>query len=160
MTTGPRLHAVYTGRSTNWPVLVAMCALLVPLIVLAAGDGGSWLAPDLLAPLAVILVAVVLAVLMTTSVRATAGPRGVTVHFGVFGWPRLRYPLHRILRADVVDVPASHWTWGVHWTPRRGTMLTLCGGPALRLTLVSGRTVTISTPDPAAAAAAVERARR
>lgn len=160
MNTQPHQLSVYTGRATNWPLLVVLCALVLPLVILGVGGDGSWLAPDFIVPLILLVAFVVLVVLMSTSVRATAGPRGVTVHFGVFGWPRFHYPLHRIAHADVVEVSASSAMWGVHWTPRRGTMLTLCGGHALRLTLRSGRTVTISTPDPAGAVAAVERARR
>jgi hypothetical protein len=39
-------------------------------------------------------------------------------------------------------------------------MLTLRTGPALRLTLITGRKVTISTPHPDAAVNALETARR
>ncbi|MGD9573039.1 MAG: hypothetical protein AB7V62_14230 [Thermoleophilia bacterium] len=159
MTTHPQAYAVYTGRSTNWPVLVLMCVLLVPLLALAAQSEGWSAAEQIVFPVLIVAPTAVV-VLIASSLRATAGPRGVTVHLGVLGWPRFRYPLERIARAEVVDVPASHWTWGVHWWPGRGTMLTLRGGEALRLTLVNGRRVTISTPDPAAAAAILTEAGR
>ncbi len=158
MTTHPQAYAVYTGRSTNWPILIGMCVLLVPLLALAAGSEGWTDAQQIVFPL-LIVAPTAAVVLMASSLRATAGPRGVTVHLGVLGWPRFRYPLARIARAEVVDVPASQWTWGVHWWFGRGTMLTLRGGEALRLTLVNGRRVTISAPDPHTAVAILEAAR-
>lgn len=82
----------------------------------------------------------------------------MTVHFGVFGWPRFRYPLERIARADVVDVPVYFWGCVMYWSPRRGLMLTLRSGPALRIVLTNGRRITVSTPDPEAAVRAIEAA--
>lgn len=154
--------AVYTGRATNWPALIIGAALLVLLIGMGMTGEASSGSPGAVAPLAVVLVVSAGIAVMTTSLRASAGPRGVTAHFGVFGWPRFRYPLARIAHAEAVDVPAWPWAWiwGPFWSPSWGTMLTLRGGGALRLTLVGGRTVTISTPDPEAAVAALEDARR
>jgi hypothetical protein len=95
-------------------------------------------------------------VLTASSVRATAGPNGVSVHFGVFGWSRFRYPMARIRHVEVVDIPLSQFAWGIYWAPRCGLMLTLRSGPALRLT--NSRRVTISTPHPTDVAQAIESA--
>jgi hypothetical protein len=82
------------------------------------------------------------------------------VHFGVFGWPRFRYPISRIQHAEAIEIPSSRWACGIYWSPRRGLMLTLRTGPALRLSLITGRKVTISTPHPDAAVNALDTARR
>jgi len=153
------MKSVYSGRSTNWLMIVLSTALLVPFLWFAADSEGSWTAAGLLVPLIVMLAAAVANLLTATSVRTTAGPNGITVHFGVIGWPRFRYPLDRIATAEAITVPSAWWTWGIYWSPRRGLMLTLCAGQALRLTLTNGRKVTISTPHPQSAVEAIEQAR-
>jgi hypothetical protein len=156
--TNPTVHTIYSGRSTNWPMIWLSIALVVPLVVMAKGPGDSWASIGLAIPL---IVAVAAAdVLTATSVRTTVGPKGVAVHFGVLGWPRFRYPLHRIEHVEAIEVPMSQLAWGMYWWPRRGLMLTLRTGPALRLTLTNGRKVTISTPDPQTALLAIDSARR
>jgi hypothetical protein len=152
-------RTVYTGRSTNWPMIVLSMALLVPLVVMARGPGDSWTSAGMFIPLLVVFIAAAVNLLTTTSVRAVCGPNGVTVYFGVFGWPRFRYPINRIQHAEAVELRSSIWTWGIYWSPRRGLMLTLCTGPALHLLLTNGRQVTISTPDPIAAVLAIDHAR-
>jgi len=155
----PTINTVYSGRSTNWLMIGLSTALLVPLLWMAADMKESWSELGLIIPVAITLVAAVVNLLTATSVRTTAGTNGVTVHFGAVGWPRFRYSLQRIERAEAVTIPLSWWAWGIYWSPRRGLMLTLCTGPALRLTLTNGRKVTISTPQPEAAVAAIEQAR-
>lgn len=154
-----RPHTVYTGRSTNWPAIILTTALVVPLAVMAVAGEGSWTAIGLLIPLGIVVATAIVNLLTATSVRATAGPNGVTINFGVFGWPRFRYPIQRIQLAEAITIPSSQWAWGIYWSPRRGLMLTLRTGPALRLILTNGRTVTISTPEPEAAVIAIHRQR-
>jgi hypothetical protein len=158
--TDPSIHTIYTGRSTNWPLIWLSTALVVPLLVMANGSDGSWTSVDIVIPLAVIVAAMSINVVTASSVRATAGANGVTVHFGVFGWPRFRYPISRIQHAEAIEIPSSRWACGIYWSPRRGLMLTLRTGPALRLILITGRKVTISTPHPEAAVNALDAARR
>lgn len=158
--TDPSIHTIYTGRSTNWPAIWLSTALVVPLLVMAKGSDGSWTSLGIVVPLVVIVAAALINLLTASSGRAIAGANGVTVHFGVFGWPRFRYPHRRIRHADAIEIPSSRLAWGIWWSPRRGLMLTLRTGPALRLTLTSGRHVTISTPHPDAAVQAIDTARR
>lgn len=150
---------VYTGRSTNWPLIWLSIVLAVPLLAMGASSQGSWTSSGLIAPLAVAGGAILVNLLTGTSVRSTTGPNGVTVHFGVVGWPRFRYRLDRIRHATAVDLRVGPCSWGIWWSPRRGLLLTLRSGPAIRLELTNGRIVTISTPDAAAAVAALDRAR-
>lgn len=154
-----RPHTVYTGRSTNWLMIVLTTALVVPLAWGALQGKGSWTATGVLIPLGIVVVAAAVNLLTATSVRATAGPNGVLVSFGAFGWPRFRYAIDRIERADAITVPSSQWGWGIYWSPRKGLMLTLRTGPALRLTLTNGRKVTVSTPDPQAAVDVIRQGR-
>ena len=147
--THPAIHTYYSGRATNWPALAISTALAVPLVATAVTADGTWRTPGIVVPLVVVTLTVLVNVVTASSVRAIAGPHGVTVHFGVFGWPRFHYPAARIRRAEAVDIPSSQWAWGIYWSPRRGLMLTLRTGPALRLTLDNGRRITVSTPTPA-----------
>ncbi|MFC8077435.1 hypothetical protein ACFUN8_18105 [Streptomyces sp. NPDC057307] len=152
---GPGRHSVYTGRATNWPMVVlsvALVGLLLAVSNLSASDHG-----DLLILLLVIGTGVLLEVLTSASVRTAAGPHGVTVRFGVLGLPRCRYRLAQIAHAEVIDLSAWSVAYGFWWTPRR-TCCTLRSGPALRLTLNSGRTVTITVPDAPAAVAVIREA--
>jgi hypothetical protein len=130
--------------------------LLVPLFVLGQESNGSWRE---LAPLVVFFVAgVVLYALTGSSVRTTAGPQGVSIHFGPLGWPRCTYRLDQIERAEVIDLHPWYVVFGFWWDPRR-TCCTIRSGPTLRLLLSNGRAVTVTTPDPHAAVAAVDEAR-
>lgn len=156
----PTTRTTYSGRSTNWPALVLSVLFALPVALLARPSGQAWATPTIAIPLALVIVACLASALTASSLRALAGPRGVTVHFGVFGWPRFHYPIERIAHADVVDVPAFFWGCVLYWTPRRGLMLTLRTGPALRLFLTNGRRITVSTPEPEAALRAIESARR
>lgn len=151
---GPGRHSVYTGRATNWPMVGLSVALVVSLLALSnmsLGDRGDLVI--LLLAIAVVL----LEGLTATSIRTTAGPHGVTVRFGVLGWPRCTYRLAQIAHAEVIDLPAWSVVYGFWWTPRR-TCCTLRSGPTLRLTLHSGRTVTITVPDVPAAVAVIREA--
>jgi hypothetical protein len=141
--TFPGRHSIYTGRVTNWPMVILSIALAVPLAAMAN-------TPDLAVPLLVFAAVVLVNLLTATNVRTTAGPNGVTIRFGILGWPRGTYRIDRIRLAEVVDLPPWSVSYGFWWTPRR-TCCTVRSGPTLRLTLRSGRTVTVTVPDPEAA---------
>ena len=147
--TGP--FSLYTGRVTNWPMVVLSIALVVPLLML----GNS---PVLVIPLLVVAAGALVNLLTAGSIRTAAGPNGVSVRFGVLGWPRGTYRIAQIERAEVVDLPVWSVVYGFWWTPRR-TSCTVRSGPTLRLTLHSGRIVTITVPDAHAAVAAIQAAR-
>lgn len=154
-------YSIYTGRSTNWPLVVTLTiALMLPLVLLGTLSPGSWLDPAGPAiPLLVAAAVVLVAVLTGLSVRTAAGPNGISVHCGMFGWPRRTYRLADIERAEVTDLKPSLWrvSLGYWWTPRH-TYFTVRTGTALRLTLRSGRSVTITVPDPHAALAIIHEA--
>lgn len=143
---------VYSGRVTNWPLIWAMNGLAVLLVAFSGVHG-----PD--RGLIVVAAVIVVTNLTMTSVRTTAGPNGVVVRYGVLGYPRFRFAAASIERAEGIEL-ARHQVggWGIHWTPWRGTRLTIRSGPTLVLHLVHGGRVQISAVDAAAAADVVNRA--
>ena len=141
---------VYSGRTTNWPVIIAALAGGVALALFGRPWDGPW--PGMIGLIALVLVLLILGLVTSTSLRVTTGPRGVQIRCGVFGWPRFAYPRERIAAAEIVTVSLwQTWNWGVSWTPRSGWMFVLRSGPALRLTLTNGRRVTVGVTDPQAA---------
>jgi len=149
---------VLTARATNWPMIWLTAALAVPLLVMAGPSRADWHQPAFLLPVAVVVLCITVNVLTLSSLRTSAGPQGVTAHFGVLGWPRFRYPVARIRSVEETCVTASQWAWGLTWSPRRGLVLALRNGPAIRLVLTSGRVVTIGVPDAARAVAVLAAA--
>jgi hypothetical protein len=127
------------------------------LVVAGKNAGVSWRSVTI--PLVLVAIGILLNVLTASSVRATAGPNGFTVRWGMLGWPSCSYDLAEIATAEVIDLPWRSVSWGFWWTPRR-TCATLRSGPAVRLTLRSGRTVTVTVPRPDEAVAAINQARR
>jgi hypothetical protein len=145
---------VYSGRTTNWPLIGIAVAGGVALALFGRPWAGPW--PGMLGPLALALAALAVGLLTSTSMRVTAGPRGVQVRFGVFGWPRFAFPRERISGGEIVTVSMWRtWNWGVSWTPRAGWTFVLRSGPAVRLTLTNGRRVTVGVSDPEEALAAL-----
>ncbi len=150
-----RRHTVYTGRTTNWPMVAATSIGAVLVVVMGATGDGGWLALGL--PLTLVAIGVLLNVLTSSSVRASAGPMGFDVRWGLIGWPRCTYPLDQIATAEVVDVPWTRVSYGLWWTPRR-TNCTIRPGSAVRLVLTSGRIVTVTVPDTDLAVRAITEA--
>lgn len=146
--------SVYTGRETNWTSVIISGLLLIPLVGLAAaGSVNTVVVFTLLA-----LVGLLAEVMTASDVRVTCGTQGLSVHWGFIGWPRVNYALDEIADASVVNVPWWAVSYGLWWTPWT-TVCTVRRGPALRLRLHSGRTVTVTVPDPQAALAALLGAR-
>ncbi|MEU6587484.1 hypothetical protein [Nocardia sp. NPDC046763] len=137
---------VYTCRVTNWPMFRLNIILLVVLgSAFFTGSGPWWGFALLTFSLLLNLVLAVVAI----SQRVTAGPTGLTVSLGPLGFPRVKVARARITHAETIpSTPA--WS-GVPWKPKRGWLLTPKSGPALRVRLASGRILTISMPEPAAA---------
>jgi hypothetical protein len=153
------VSALYAGRSTNWPTIWLSIGLMVPLVVMGGASKGAWTSGGFVVPVAGIASVALVNVLTASSVRTTAGTNGVRVHFGVFGWPHFRYSMSRIRHAEAIEIPPSLLAWGIWWSRRFGLMLALRSGPALCLTLATGRKVTISTPHPDVAVKAIDAAR-
>jgi hypothetical protein len=153
----PHQYAVYTGRTTSWPMVAATSVGILLLVLMGKTSNDTWGDPVIFVPLILVAIGVLAEVLTGSSVRATAGPNGLTIHWGLIGWPRCTYRLDEIERAEVIDLPWWRVSYGLWWTPRR-TNCTVRSGPTLRLSLRNHRTVTITVPDPAAAVTALHEA--
>ncbi|CAB4771754.1 unannotated protein [freshwater metagenome] len=145
---------VYTGRATNWLGVIVSGLLLVPLVGLTATNSvdTTVVLVGLLA-----LIGLLAEVATASDVRATCGRQGVSFYWGVAGWPRASYRLDDIAEATIATIPWWAVSYGLWWTPWR-TVCTVRIGPALRLRLDNGRTVTVTVPDPHAALDALRSA--
>lgn len=155
---GDSTLAVYTGRTTSWLTVAGTCVSSALLAFGAISSGGLGSDLVIVLPLVLIAIGVLAEVLTASSVRAAAGPNGFTIRWGSFGWPRCSYPLDQIERAEVIGLPWWRVSFGFWWTPKR-TSCTLRTGPTVRLTLSSGRIVTVTVPEPDAAVAALRAAK-
>ena len=154
---GPTQHAVYTGRTTSWPMVATTCAGALLVVVMGKESNGAWADLLFVVPFVLVAIGVLANVLTASSVRATAGPNGFTIRWGLVGWPRCTYRLDEIVNAEVFDLPWWRVSYGFWWTPKR-TNCTVRSGPAVRLSLRNQRIVTITVPEPAAAVAALREA--
>ncbi|MEO7369890.1 MAG: hypothetical protein ABIZ69_03450 [Ilumatobacteraceae bacterium] len=154
---GKNPHAVYTGRTTSWPMVVTTCAGALLVVLMGKESNGAWGDLMFVAPLILVAIGVLANVLTSSSVRATAGPNGFTVHWGLVGWPRCTYRLDEIVNAEVIDLPWWRVSYSFWWTPKR-TNCTVRSGPTVRLSLRNRLIVTITVPEPAAAVAALREA--
>jgi len=145
---------VYSGRMTNWPLIVVAMAAFAALVVMGRPWAGPW--PGMAVPIAIALVLAAGGLATSTSFRVTTGPKGVQVRCGAIGWPRFSYPAERIAAVDIVTVtPWKSWDYGLVWTRAGGWNFVLRSGPALRLTLTNGRHATVGVNDPQSALAAL-----
>ena len=153
---GPNPYAVYTGRTTSWPMVAATSVGALLLALMSTRSAVEWDDLTFVVPLIAIAIGIVAEIVTGSSVRTTAGPNGLTIRWGLFGWPRCTYRLDQIERAEVIDLPWWRVSYGLWWTPRH-TNCTVRSGPTLKIRLRNGRTVTITVPDPPAALAALRR---
>jgi hypothetical protein len=118
------------------PFLLWMAA--VPLAFLPLIATKYWWAP---------VTATVVIALMAAAV-VTVSEKGLSVGLGPWGWPRLRVPLEKVERAEVIDVrPLAYGGWGLRWVP--GTVgVILRSGPGIRVVKPSGREFVVTVDDP------------
>ncbi|MEZ5383217.1 MAG: hypothetical protein R2754_15665 [Microthrixaceae bacterium] len=145
-------HAVYTGRTTSWPMVASTCFGALLIVLMGRQATAPW--SDLSLPLLLVAIGGLVNLLTASSVRATAGPNGLTIRWGLVGWPRCHYRLDEIANAEVIDLAWWRVSWGFWWTPKR-TCSTVRSGPTVKLTLLNHRTVTLTVPEPDAVVAAL-----
>ena len=151
---GRSQYEVYTGRTTSWPMVATTSAGTLLIVLMSTQSSDGWSDMMTIVPLIVVAIGVLAEVLTGSSVRATAGPNGLTVRWGLIGWPRCTYRPDEIEHAEVFDLPWWRVSYGLWWTPKR-TNCTVRSGPTLRLSLRNHRTVIITVPEPEAAVAAL-----
>ena len=153
----PTPTTAYTSRATNWPFLAAASALAVPLVAM----GLTAAEPERsLIGTVVVTGVIVVGILMSTSLRVTAGTGGVTVRSGLLGVPRWTFPIERIAHAEPAELAPWAIFGGIWWSPRDGLRITQRTGPALRLRLTDGRRVTLTVNEPDVALAVLNQAIR
>ncbi len=138
---GQSRHAVYTGRTTSWPMVAATCFGALFVVFMGRQADGAWGDLVFVVPLLLVALGSLANVLTASSVRTTAGPNGFTIRWGLIGWPSCTYRLDEIEHAEVIDLPWWRVSYGFWWTPKR-TNCTVRSGPTVRLTLHNQRIVT------------------
>ena len=123
--------------------------LLLPLPVLLAAVSAVE-RRDAASLEALAVTAVVCAVGLLGLGRLTIELRGdiLAWSFGYLGWPRWQLPLAQVVQVDV-GRPSLWRGAGIKGLLGKDRLYTVAvGGPALRLTLTDGRSVTLGTPEP------------
>lgn len=153
----PSRHTVYTGRTTSWPMVAATCVCACLLVLAGKESNAAWSDRMFVVPVVLVAIGMLAEVLTGSSVRATVGPNGFTIRWGLVGWPRCTYRIDEVEHAEVIDLPWWRVSYGFWWTPK-STTCTVRSGPTVRLTLRSQRIVTITVPEPERAVAALRDA--
>jgi MFS family permease len=138
----PGQRAFWSGRAANPAMLWTL--LLVPGAIVLLSAGIPW-------PTAVWIALVGIAVTAVSyRLRATVGTTGVTIRFGLFGFPWRHIGLSDIREATVRELTTfGDGGLGLRVNSVTGTTAyKVRGGPALALTLESGRTILVSVDDP------------
>lgn len=139
--------AVWSGRTPMGRNLIGLIAFIAVMNTLIAGFTSWWL---------LALVAMMILVILVTSVfDVTAGPSGVRVA-GVLGFPRTTVPLNQITAAEVGAVRARNFG-GFGWrVGRKGQSAVLTrSGPALSLTRTDGAQLHVTLDNPERPAAVI-----
>ncbi|WP_206791018.1 hypothetical protein [Amycolatopsis sp. MtRt-6] len=145
----PGQRAFWAGGAANPAMLWSLA--LIPVAIALVPAGLSW-------PVAgwITLVGVVVAAL-TYRLSATVDAKGVTIRFGLLGVPWRHLRLDSIREATTRELSMFRdGGLGLRFNPVTGTTAyKVRGGPALELTLESGRKVLVSVDDPETAAGLV-----
>lgn len=93
----------------------------------------------------------VLALYLAT-IRVVAGPRGLSVGFGPWGWPARNIGIERLRAVGVEEInPMKYGGWGYRVRPD-ATRIIVSRGPALVVELDNGQSFGVTMPDAGVAA--------
>ncbi|MFI5584028.1 hypothetical protein ACIA5G_03270 [Amycolatopsis sp. NPDC051758] len=138
----PGQRAYWSGRAVNPAMLWALGLIPVAIALLPAGL--SW-------PMAIWIALVgTFVTVVTYRLKATVDAQGVTIRFGLLGFPWRHIGLGSIREATTRELSTFGDTGlGLRFNPVTGTTAyKVRGGPAIVLALESGRTVLVSVDDP------------
>ena len=138
----PGQRAYWSDRAVNPAMLWALGLIPVAIALLPAGL--SW-------PMAIWLALVgTFVTAVTYRLKATVDAQGVTIRFGLLGFPWRHIGLGSIREATTRELSTFGDTGlGLRFNPVTGTTAyKVRGGPAMVLALESGRTVLVSVDDP------------
>lgn len=138
----PGQRAYWTGRAANPAMLWTL--VLVPGGIALVPAGVQWPMALWIALVGAFVTAV------TYRLKATVDANGVTIRFGLLGFPWRHLALDAIREATVRDLATfGDGGLGLRFNPVTGTTAyKVRGGPAMALALESGRTVLVSVDDP------------
>jgi Domain of unknown function (DUF1648) len=152
---GPSVGATETERLAWFAEVRARWPVAISAVLPGAAAVAFLSAAPLLA--LVLVVAAVPAVVFTV-VRVRVDHDGLTLRFGPLGWPRVRIPLERIERADVIDVkPMRHGGWGYRGSLRLfgRAAVVVRRGDAIQLHLRDGRKLVVTVDGAAVGAGTI-----
>lgn len=132
--------AVWEGSSANRGLALLGAAIA----------GACMLASPLVSWWLVLPGAAVLAALLTTSVlHVRCDASGLTVRYGLLGWPVQRISLDSIAVAHAIDLDPAQWGgWGYRWAPaQNGTAAVTRRGPAIVVERPDGRRLAVTVDD-------------
>lgn len=136
---------VWEGTSSNGWLLTIFAGIGGTLLVLAP-QLSWWLLPT--------GVFVALLGLGTGTLHVRCDANGLTVRYGLLGWPVQRIPMAEIRAAYAVDLDPAEWGgWGYRWAPRQnGTAAVTRRGPAIVVQRKDGRRFAVTVDDAATGA--------
>jgi hypothetical protein len=138
----PGQRAFWSSRAANAAMLWALA--LIPVAIALVPVGVSWPTALWIAFVAATVTA------LTYRLKAKVDATGVTIRFGLLGFPWRHLKLSTIREATARELETfGDGGLGLRFNPVTGTTAyKVRGGPALALTLENGRTVLVSVDDP------------
>jgi hypothetical protein len=138
----PGQRAFWSGRAANPAMLWALA--LIPAAIALLPAGVPWPTVLWIGFVGAVVTA------LTYRLRAKVDATGVTIRFGLLGFPWRHLELSTIREATARELETfGDGGLGLRFNPVTGTTAyKVRGGPALELTLESGRTVLVSVDDP------------
>ncbi|MGW3962215.1 hypothetical protein ACWED2_20510 [Amycolatopsis sp. NPDC005003] len=135
-------RAFWSSRAANPAMLWALA--LIPLAVALLPAGLSWPVATWIAFVGAVVTA------LTYRLSASVDAKGVTIRFGLLGFPWRHLALDSIREATARELTTfGDGGLGLRFNPVTGTTAyKVRGGPALVLELANGRTVLVSVDDP------------
>jgi hypothetical protein len=138
----PGQRAFWSGRAANPAMLWAL--VLIPVAIALVPAGVPWPTALWIGFVGAVVTA------LTYRLRAKVDATGVTIRFGLLGFPWRHLELSTIREAAARELETfGDGGLGLRFNPVTGTTAyKVRGGPALELTLENGRTVLVSVDDP------------
>jgi len=149
----PTMRTAWSTRASNSGIVILLVALaafgLVFAVVTAPSSSHLMLA----------VVAFVLVLLLSSTIRITADRRGLRVRSRILGIPLLTVPLARIASASAALVDEAEWGQIGSTADRELITIIHRSGPALIVTRTDGSMIVVTTDRPDEAAAVLESLR-
>ncbi|MBL8329490.1 MAG: hypothetical protein JNJ71_11595 [Rubrivivax sp.] len=137
-------HLAYRHTQTYtvlWLILIVAAAVTVPATM------GSTATPEGLAGVLLVLATFLAGLLLLGRLVIEVDSEAVRWSFGYVGWPAWQEPLKSIVSTELGKANVAFGS-GIKGTAKHRQFNVVISGPALRLHLMDGRSVTLGTPEP------------